>query len=112
MDETTVAWIIVVIAGLMEPTWVYFLERSNGFKELKWTACMAVTLFLSIFLMSIAMRALGPGTTYAVWTGIGVIGAMVVGAVFFKEKVTWIRMFFLMLVLVGIIGINVAGVSS
>lgn len=112
MDDTTIAWIIVVVAGLMEPTWVYFLEKCDNFRIVKWDICMAVTLFLSIFLMSLAMRELGPGTTYAVWTGIGVIGSMVVGAIFFKEKVTWVRMLFLMLILIGIVGINVAGASS
>lgn len=109
MDDVVIAWIVVIVAGLLEPTWVYFMQRSEGFKIHKWTICMAIFLFLSIFLMSIAMKTIGPGTTYAVWTGIGVIGAAVIGALFFKERVTWIRASCILLVLIGIVGINLVG---
>lgn len=112
MDGITVAWILVIIAGIFEPIWVYFLEKSEFFKNAKYSVLTIVFLFLSLFLMSIAMRDLGPGTTYAVWTGIGVIGAVAIGAAFMKEPITVMKLFFVVLIVVGIVGINITGAGA
>ena len=104
MDLTT--WVYIVVAGLLEPCWVICLERSERFKKMSWTAATCIFLFFSLFLLSLAMQELGPGTSYAIWTGIGALGTLVAGIILFKEPVTWLRIFFILMIVVGIVGIN------
>ena len=89
-------WICLVIAGGLEVFWSTCMKFSNGFTEIK---CF---LFLSQ-----ATKTLPLGTAYGVWTGIGALGAVIVGIVLFKEPVTAARIFFVSLLLIGIIGIKV-----
>ena len=66
-----IAWILVVIAGFLEPCWVFTMEKSNSFKDLKWGALTMVLMVFDLYLLSIVMQTLGAGLSYAIWTGIG-----------------------------------------
>jgi quaternary ammonium compound-resistance protein SugE len=109
---SSLAWVLLVIAGFMEPCWVIGLKRSEGFKRPGWSAFTVVFIFLSMYFLALAMDMdLPMGTAYAVWTGIGAVGALVAGCLLFKEKVELLRMFFILLIVVGIAGVQMtAGV--
>lgn len=105
-ENMDLTWVYLIIAGLLEPCWVICLEKSDKLKNIPWTIATGVFLFFSMLLLSMAMSVLGPGTSYAVWTGIGAIGALIAGIILFREPVTYIRMFFIVLIVIGIVGIN------
>lgn len=73
------AWIVLIIAGLFEVVWASLLESTKGFSRLWPTAGFLVTLGISMYLLSIATRTIPVGTGYAVWVGIGAVGAFLVG---------------------------------
>ena len=100
------AWVFLGIAGLMEVFWSTCLKLSEGFTKLGFSALTVVGMLVSFGLLSQAMKTLPLGTAYAVWTGIGAVGSVVVGILIFKEPVTAARMFFTVLLLAGIIGIK------
>jgi len=88
------------------------MEKSEKFKRIPWTIATCVLLFLSLFFLSLAMQELGPGTSYAIWTGIGAIGTLIAGIVLFKEPVTWLRILFILMIVTGIIGINLTATGG
>lgn len=101
------AWVYLVVAGLLEPCWVIALEKSDRFRNYRWAVITVILLAGSMYLLSVAMTDLPVGTAYAVWTGIGAIGTLVAGIILYKEPVTWMRMFFIALIVIGIVGIQV-----
>ena len=103
------AWILLVVAGLLETCWAVGLKYTQGFTRLGPSLFVGVTLAGSMVLLSMAMRTLPTGTAYAVWVGIGALGAAVLGIVLFHEPATAGRLFFLALLLVAIIGLKVTG---
>jgi quaternary ammonium compound-resistance protein SugE len=111
-DMISLAWVFLVLAGLMEPCWVIGLKRSEGFKRLGWSAFTIVFIFLSMYFLALAIDMdLPMGTAYAVWTGIGAVGALVAGICLFKERAELVRMFFILLIVIGIAGVQMtAGV--
>ena len=100
------AWISLVIAGALEVFWATCLKFSEGFTDIKFSILTVVGMILSFLFLSQATKVLPLGTAYAVWTGIGAIGAVIVGIVLFKEPVTAVRIFFIVLLLVGILGLK------
>ncbi|HJC75313.1 MAG TPA: multidrug efflux SMR transporter [Candidatus Mediterraneibacter faecavium] len=99
-------WAFLVIAGGLEVFWSTRMKYSNGFTEIKYTILTIVGMIFSFLFLSQATRTLPLGTAYAVWTGIGALGAVIVGIVLFKEPVTAARIFFVSLLLVGIVGLK------
>jgi quaternary ammonium compound-resistance protein SugE len=97
-----VAWIILVIAGLLEVIWTYFMKQSHGFTRLLPTAITIVTSLASFFLLAVAMKTLPLGTAYTVWTGIGAIGAFAVGILVLGEPANAIRVLAAGLIVAGI----------
>lgn len=97
------AWLALLSAGLLEIVWAYFMKRSDGFSLLLPTAVTIAAMIASFALLAIAMRALPLGTAYVVWTGIGAIGAFVVGIAVLGEAVTPLRLAAAGLVLAGIV---------
>lgn len=81
------AWIVLIIAGLFEVVWASLLDSTKGFSRLWPTVGFLVTLGISMYLLSVATRTIPVGTGYAVWVGIGAVGAFLVG-VFIKGDVT------------------------
>jgi quaternary ammonium compound-resistance protein SugE len=85
------AWIILIIAGLFEIVWAYFMKQSHGFTRPLPTVITFITMFISFGLLSVSMKTLPLGTAYAVWTGIGALGAFLVGIVFLDETAGALR---------------------
>lgn len=101
------AWIYLLLAGGLEIFWSTCLKFSEGFSVLKFSVMTIVGMIFSFLFLSQAVKTLPLGTSYAIWTGIGALGAVIVGILLFKEAVTPIRIFFVILLLTGIIGLKV-----
>lgn len=100
------AWILLIIAGCFETVWAVGLKYSDGFSRLVPSAFTVVALAISMALLGIAVRDLPIGTAYAVWVGIGALGAALLGVILFNEALTFPRAFFLLMLLVAIIGLK------
>ena len=100
------AWLELLLAGGLEVFWSTFMKLSEGFTRPLYTVLTLIGLALSFLFLSQSTRVLPLGTAYAIWTGIGAVGAVVVGIVIFKEPVTALRMVFVVLLLTGIIGLK------
>jgi quaternary ammonium compound-resistance protein SugE len=102
----SIPWIILFFAGLLEVCWAVGLKYTNGFTRLVPSLFTLVTLAGSMYLLSKASETLPIGTAYAVWVGIGAVGAAILGAVLFGEPVTPMRVLFMTLLVVSIIGLK------
>ena len=100
------AWVELIIAGELEVFWSTFLKLSEGFSRPLYSVIAVVGMIFSFLFLAQATKVLPLGTAYAVWTGIGAVGAVIVGIVLFKEPVTAVRMLFVVLLLTGIIGLK------
>nr|WP_304502289.1 SMR family transporter [Asticcacaulis sp. AND118] len=99
-------WVYLIIAGLLEICWAVGLKYTQGFTKPVPSAFVLVTLAASMFLLAKAAETLPIGTAYGVWVGIGAIGAAILGIVLFHEAVTPMRLLFLGMLLVAIIGLK------
>ena len=102
-----VAWILIIIAGVMEPMWVYTLERSDNFKDVRWALLTIAIVIVDLYLLSVSMQTLGAGLSYAVWTGIGAITTFLMGIALFKESTSWMRVICIFVIIIGIVGLNI-----
>ncbi len=100
------AWVILVIAGLIEAGWAVGLKSTEGFTRLWPSLFTAAGIAISMVLLAIAARTLPIGTAYAVWVGIGAVGAALFGIFFLGESATAPRLFFLGLLVVAIVGLK------
>lgn len=103
------AWVYLFIAGLLEIVWATSLKLSDGFTRFWPSVATIVFTTLSFIMLAIAMKSLPLGTAYSVWTGIGVVGSLLVGILFLGESSDPLRLFFVALILIGIVGLRVAG---
>lgn len=103
------AWVLVVLAGLLEIGWAIGLKFTEGFTRLGPTLAVAAALVASIVLLGLATRVLPIGTAYAVWVGIGAAGTAVLGIWLFDEPATTARLVSLGLVVAGVVGLKFAG---
>lgn len=101
------AWLQLVIAGLLEVCWAVGLKYTDGFRKPLPSLFVIVTLAGSMFLLASAARTLPIGTAYAVWVGIGALGAAILGIFLFREPVSALRIAFLVLLLIAIVGVKV-----
>ena len=101
------AWIYLFIAGLLEVTWATCLKLSEGFTRLNWSSVTIIGMIASFVFLSQATKTLPLGTAYGILTGIGALGAVVVGIVLFKEPASAARLFFAALLLAGIVGLKI-----
>ncbi|MCT4703017.1 quaternary ammonium compound efflux SMR transporter SugE [Enterobacteriaceae bacterium H20N1] len=102
------SWFILVIAGLLEVVWAVGLKYTHGFSRL-WPSVMTiVAMVVSVALLSWAMKTLPTGTAYAVWTGIGAVGAAITGIVLLGESASPARLASLALIVIGIIGLKLS----
>ncbi|ACR29698.1 DMT family transporter [Burkholderia glumae] len=102
------SWILLFFAGLLEIAWAAGMKASAGFTRLWPSVFTLVTALGSFALLALAMRQLPLGTAYAVWTGIGMVGAFVVGIVLMGEAVTFLRVASALLVVLGLVGLKVS----
>ncbi|MBE0565413.1 MAG: quaternary ammonium compound efflux SMR transporter SugE [Krumholzibacteria bacterium] len=105
------AWFILVLAGLFETGWAVGLKASDGFTKLWPSVWTAVSMTISVVLLGIAMKTLPLGTAYAVWTGIGAVGAVILGIVMFGEPAGAARLLSVLLIVAGIVGLRLTAPS-
>jgi quaternary ammonium compound-resistance protein SugE len=99
-------WLILFIAGLFEIAWAVGLKYSEGFTRLWPSVFTVAAMITSMGLLSYSVRSLPVGTAYAVWTGIGAVGTAILGIILFNESKDFIRLFFIFLIISGIIGLR------
>lgn len=100
------AWIYLFIAGLFEIGWAVGLKYTEGFTRL-WPSIITIaTMILSFYFLSTAVKTIPIGTAYAIWTGIGAVGTAILGIILFGESKEIMRIFFILLIIVGIVGLK------
>lgn len=102
------AWIILITAGVFETVWAYYMKLSDGFTRLGPTVATFAAMAVSIGLLGIAMKSLPLGTAYSVWTGIGAIGAFVVGIVVLGEAASPMRLIAAAMIIGGLVLMKVS----
>lgn len=105
------SWILLVIAGLLEVGWATMLPATEGLSKLVPTAAFLAMLAASMFLLAKATETIPIGTAYGVWVGIGAVGAALVGILWRGDPATPVRVGFLALLIVAIVGLKVTGSS-
>jgi quaternary ammonium compound-resistance protein SugE len=102
------AWAYLLVAGMLEVGWAFAMKQSAGFTRLTPTVATLVLMAGSIALLSLAMKALPLGTAYAVWTGIGALGAFAVGIAVLGEPANALRVASAAFILIGLVGLKVS----
>jgi quaternary ammonium compound-resistance protein SugE len=103
---------LLLVAGLLEIVWSTSMKASEGFTKHFYTGITLLAAWLSFWLLGLAMKSLPLGTAYAVWTGIGAVGAAILGMVFFKEPATAARIICILAIVGGIIGLKLLQAPS
>jgi len=99
-------WLYLIIAGLFEISFTVFLKISDNFTNIKWSVLFVISYILSVVFLSKSMQQIPMGTAYAVWTGIGAVGAVLIGIIFFKESTDFWRLFFIFTLVASIVGLK------
>ncbi|XSG82026.1 MAG: DMT family transporter [Methyloligella sp. ZOD6] len=102
------AWVALIVAGLFEIVWAFFMKQSDGFTRLVPSIVTLVTMVVSVVLLAYAMRHLPLGTAYVIWMGIGAVGTFAAGILFLQEPVTALRIGSAGLIMIGLIGLKLA----
>jgi quaternary ammonium compound-resistance protein SugE len=105
------AWIYLLLAGLFEIVWAIGLKYTEGFTRLWPTVVTIAAMVVSMGLLGVAAKDLPIGTAYAVWTGIGAVGAAILGIVLFAEPATALRIASIALIVAGVIGLKLASLA-
>jgi quaternary ammonium compound-resistance protein SugE len=105
------AWLLVVVAGLLETGFAICLKLSHGFSRFTPTVFFAVFALASFGLLTAALRRIEVGPAYAVWTGIGAAGTAIAGMIWLSESVSLLKIVSISLVVVGVIGLQLSGVT-
>lgn len=100
------AWLYLLLAGCLEIIWAVTLRYAKGFSVFWPTVIVIFVGLLSVWNLSLAVKTIPLGTAYAIWTGIGIVGTVVIENLFFHEPFIWSRAFFISLILIGIIGLR------
>mgnify|MGYP000981580943 CR=1 FL=1 len=100
------AWAYLLIAGVFEVIWAMGLKYSHGFTKLYPSLITLGGMVISFYFLSLATKSLPIGTAYAIWTGIGALGAVLLGIILFNEPLNILRILFLCLILIGILGLK------
>lgn len=101
------AWIYITIAGLLEIIWVIGLKYSHGFTEPIPSILTVGIIIFSFFVLSKALHSIPVGTGYAIFTGLGTVGTVVVGVILWGETINWLKICFVVLMIGGIIGLKI-----
>ncbi|MEZ2584284.1 quaternary ammonium compound efflux SMR transporter SugE [Kluyvera intermedia] len=101
-------WLILFVAGLLEVVWAVGLKYTHGFSRLVPSVITVVAMVVSMAMLSWAMKSLPVGTAYAVWTGIGAVGAAITGILLLGESASPMRIASLTLIVLGIIGLKIS----
>jgi quaternary ammonium compound-resistance protein SugE len=101
-------WVILFLAGLCEIVWAVGLKYTDGFTRIVPSAITVAGMVASVWLLAIAMRSLPLGTAYAVWVGIGTVGAFIAGVILFGESMGWLRLASVALIVTGLVGLKLS----
>jgi quaternary ammonium compound-resistance protein SugE len=112
LSTSAAAWSLLLIAGLLEIVWSTSMKASDGFTKHFYTGITLAAAWLSFWLLGLAMKSLPLGTAYAVWTGIGAVGAAILGMLFFKEPATFARILCIAAIVGGILGLKLLHTAS
>lgn len=105
-------WLILFVAGLFEVAWAIGLKYTDGFSKL-WPSVFTITaMIISMGLLAYAVKYLPIGTAYAIWTGIGAVGTAMLGMILFDESKDLVRIFFILLIVIGIVGLKLFSAQS
>lgn len=97
------AWLLLVLAGVLEVVWAFFMKQSQGFTRPAASVVTIVTMIASFALLSVSMRSLPLGTAYTIWTGIGAVGAFLVGIALLGESASAMRVAAAVLIVAGLV---------
>ena len=100
------AWFWLILGGLFEVGFTTSLRFVDGFRNLPWTLVFLVSVAISMFLLEVAARTIPMGTAYAVWGGIGAVGTVIVGMIWFQEPVETIRILLILAIVAAIAGLK------
>ena len=101
------AWIYLFVAGVFETAWAIGLKYSAGFTKVGPSVFTVIAMMISLYLLALALRTLPVGTGYAVWTGVGTVGAAILGIFLFNESREIARILCILLIVAGIIGLKI-----
>jgi quaternary ammonium compound-resistance protein SugE len=104
----TLAWIALVVSGLIDVAWALAMKKADGFANPLWSAISLGLLAVFVYLLTRALQVLPVGTAYAVWTGIGAAGTVIAGILLFADPASPLRLLFIAMVVAGIVGLKVA----
>lgn len=99
-------WIYLIIAGVLEIVWAIGLKYTDGWTKLGPSIFTGISMVIGIIFLSFAAKTLPIGTAYAVWTGIGTVGTVILGIILFKEPVDAVRIVCILLIVIGIVGLK------
>lgn len=102
------SWILLLTGGLCEVGFVIMMKKSEGFRVLKFSLLTVVFMVLSFYSLSLALKEIPVGVGYAVWAGIGAVGSVLAGIIFFKESRDWKKVLFISMIIAGIIGLKLS----
>ncbi|MCI1025387.1 multidrug efflux SMR transporter [Pseudomonas putida] len=100
------AWLYLILGGIFEVGFTTCMRYTEGFKNIPWTVAFIVCIGLSMFFLEVAARTIPLGTAYAVWTGIGALGTVAIGMIWFGEPSTPIRILLVLGVVACIVGLK------
>jgi quaternary ammonium compound-resistance protein SugE len=100
------AWVWLVLAGLLEIVWAIGLKYTDGFTRLWPSVITVAAMIASVYFLAVAVRTIPIGTGYAVWTGIGAVGVAILGMILFGEPRTLLRIGSILLIVAGIVGLK------
>lgn len=101
-------WLLLLFGGLCEVGFVTMMKLSHGFKVLKYSLLTILFMILSFYTLSLALKVIPIGIGYAVWSGIGAVGSVLVGMFFFKESRDIKKMLFIAMIIIGIVGLKLS----
>jgi quaternary ammonium compound-resistance protein SugE len=106
--STSLAWLALITAGLLDVAWAISMKYAEGYTRLGWSLVSLALLAAFVFLLGRALQILQVGTAYAVWTGIGAVGTLLMGVLLFGETLSPVKIGGIALVLIGIVALKLA----
>ncbi|MFA3782626.1 multidrug efflux SMR transporter [Melioribacteraceae bacterium 4301-Me] len=106
------SWLYIFIASIFEITWAVGLKYSQGFTQIRASILTVVSMILTYVFLAFGVKNLPIGTAYAVWTGLGIIGTSIYGMIYFDEPKDILRILFILLIFIGVIGLHLTTKSN
>lgn len=108
----TVAWLLLLLAGVFEVVWAVGLKYTDGFTRPVASAVTIAGMIVSVWLLSVALKTIPLGTGYAIWTGVGAVGTAIAGMILFGESRAALRLACIALIVAGIVGLKIFSDSA